>query len=349
MPFRIVLATGAVSALALATTAEAQIAPRHLSEPCASGCIVLAQASDQNRINSEEADFLKMFEDLKAEEAKAAAAKKAAEEAKAAEAKKAAEEASKKAAEAEAKRIADEQAAFEANLEALRKQEAEEKAAKEAAARKAAAEAEAKRIADEQAAFEANLEALRKQEAAEKAEKEAKEAAARKAAAEAEAKRIADEQAAFEANLEALRKQEEAEKAAKEAAKKEAEAKANVEGACLADMQGLAGNSIQFAFGRVSLTPDSRSVLRQIAEKANACPTLTFVVEGHTDNRGSEQANQTISAERAQAVVTYLVGLGVDRGRMKAIGYGMAHPIASNDTIQGRAENRRIEFALKER
>ena len=70
------------------------------------------------------------------------------------------------------------------------------------------------------------------------------------------------------------------------------------------------------------------------------------VIEGHTDNVGSEEMNQKLSESRAQEVYTYLVNNGIEEQRMKYSGYGLSRPISSNETDEGRALNRRTEFKI---
>ena len=69
-----------------------------------------------------------------------------------------------------------------------------------------------------------------------------------------------------------------------------------------------------------------------------------MLIAGHTDDRGSADANQLLSEQRANAVLEYLIQRGQDPARFDTIGYGETQPIASNDTAEGRARNRRIEF-----
>lgn len=69
-------------------------------------------------------------------------------------------------------------------------------------------------------------------------------------------------------------------------------------------------------------------------------------VEGHTDSRGGDAYNKDLSQRRAESVVKYLINKGVDRNRLKAIGYGEENPVGSNDTTSGRAANRRVEFKI---
>jgi outer membrane protein OmpA-like peptidoglycan-associated protein len=74
-------------------------------------------------------------------------------------------------------------------------------------------------------------------------------------------------------------------------------------------------------------------------------PELDLLIEGHTDNTGDFDANKTLSEERAQAVKNALVkDHGIEAGRLKTVGLGSTQPTASNDTEEGRAENRRVEL-----
>jgi outer membrane protein OmpA-like peptidoglycan-associated protein len=72
-------------------------------------------------------------------------------------------------------------------------------------------------------------------------------------------------------------------------------------------------------------------------------------VEGHTDTKGSKDANLKLSQARAESVMTYLVSLGIDRQRIESIGYGDGRPVAPNLTGRGRELNRRVEFIVVEK
>ena len=84
----------------------------------------------------------------------------------------------------------------------------------------------------------------------------------------------------------------------------------------------------------------------KLAKVAKACPTATIEISGHTDSRGSAVYNQSLSEGRASAVLDALVKLGVNRNRLRAVGYGESKPIADNNTREGLAKNRRIEFKV---
>ena len=73
-----------------------------------------------------------------------------------------------------------------------------------------------------------------------------------------------------------------------------------------------------------------------------AYPTVAIKVGGYTDNTGNAQTNTKLSADRANMVMNALVDLGINKSRLEAEGYGPQHPVASNDTEAGRAQNRRI-------
>ena len=104
--------------------------------------------------------------------------------------------------------------------------------------------------------------------------------------------------------------------------------------------------SITFPVGSFAIQPQFQSTLREIAQTLRA-ENQTFVdVLGHTDASGSEAANQALSVSRAQAVANYLKSRGVVGARVGVRGFGESAPIASNDTEEGRALNRRIEIRI---
>ena len=110
----------------------------------------------------------------------------------------------------------------------------------------------------------------------------------------------------------------------------------------------LAKGTIRFESGRSSLDPDSSGLLDHLTEVALRCPTTNVEVAGHTDTDGDNAANQALSEKRAQAVVDYLVKAGLPAARFTTAGYGSGQPVMANDTDEGKARNRRIEFLVKE-
>ncbi|MBR1280091.1 OmpA family protein [Bradyrhizobium sp. AUGA SZCCT0283] len=104
---------------------------------------------------------------------------------------------------------------------------------------------------------------------------------------------------------------------------------------------------IRFESGQADIVADSAGLLDRLIETALRCPTANIEISGHTDTDGDEAANQELSEKRAQAVADYLVKAGLPANRFSAVGYGATQPIAGNDTDQGKAQNRRIDFVVK--
>jgi OmpA-OmpF porin, OOP family len=109
----------------------------------------------------------------------------------------------------------------------------------------------------------------------------------------------------------------------------------------------LAKAKIRFEPGRASIDPDSAGLLDRLIEIAMRCPTANIDIAGHTDADGEDAFNQALSEKRAQAVTDYLVKAGLPAERFTALGYGSSQPVASNDTDEGKAQNRRIEFLVR--
>lgn len=102
---------------------------------------------------------------------------------------------------------------------------------------------------------------------------------------------------------------------------------------------------ITFDFSKSTIKPESHDYLDKLA--ATLIRTNKRIeVKGHTDNIGSKEFNMNLSRERAEAVVNYLVKKGVDRNKLTYTFFGMSKPLASNDTEEGRATNRRVEFTI---
>jgi outer membrane protein OmpA-like peptidoglycan-associated protein len=102
---------------------------------------------------------------------------------------------------------------------------------------------------------------------------------------------------------------------------------------------------IHFDTDKYDIKPESEPTLGEIARLLQQDPTLRLNVVGHTDNVGGLEYNEDLSERRAASVVTYLTGRhGIDASRLSPVGAGMTSPIASNDTEEGRAKNRRVEL-----
>jgi outer membrane protein OmpA-like peptidoglycan-associated protein len=105
-------------------------------------------------------------------------------------------------------------------------------------------------------------------------------------------------------------------------------------------------SSITFALNSADLNSQFFSALEGVGVVLKEYNKTVIEIAGHTDSSGSDQYNQTLSQRRAQAVANYLTSQGVQNGRLITVGAGEAHPIASNDTEQGRAANRRVELTI---
>lgn len=104
---------------------------------------------------------------------------------------------------------------------------------------------------------------------------------------------------------------------------------------------------VHFETASATILPDSFPMLTEIAQLLIANPDIKQMkIEGHTDNRGAPDYNLDLSKQRAASVRTWLSEHGVDAARMQSEGYGMTLPVASNETDQGRAQNRRVEFKI---
>jgi outer membrane protein OmpA-like peptidoglycan-associated protein len=108
----------------------------------------------------------------------------------------------------------------------------------------------------------------------------------------------------------------------------------------------LGENTVNFDFNSSNLTSTAKANLDKLADVLVKNPDTNINVYGHTDSKGSDEYNQTLSEKRANAVKTYLVSKGIASSRLFAMGVGEKQPIATNDTDAGRAQNRRVEFAI---
>lgn len=104
--------------------------------------------------------------------------------------------------------------------------------------------------------------------------------------------------------------------------------------------------NVFFDLGKATLRPTSYAELGRLTKLLNDVPTLRIEISGHTDNTGSLQTNKKLSEARAKAVVDFLIAEGIDAGRLEYKGYAYFQPVASNDTKEGRQENRRVEFKI---
>lgn len=103
---------------------------------------------------------------------------------------------------------------------------------------------------------------------------------------------------------------------------------------------------VNFAFDSSELTPTAKTNLDKLSEVLVNNPDTNINVYGHTDSKGSDDYNLALSGRRAAAVKSYLISKGVAGSRLYTMGVGEKEPVAGNDTDAGRAQNRRVEFAI---
>src|SRR5689334_7777713 len=107
-------------------------------------------------------------------------------------------------------------------------------------------------------------------------------------------------------------------------------------------------HGINFDHDSDRLKPDSAAVLKQVAAGLEKNPNLKLEIDGYTDSVGDATHNLDLSRRRAEAVRSVLISqFGIEPGRLTASGFGAAKPLGSNDTPDGRAQNRRVEFLKK--
>lgn len=107
---------------------------------------------------------------------------------------------------------------------------------------------------------------------------------------------------------------------------------------------GFVSLYINFETGKSEIKAESNIIVDQIYEMLRQNADLRISIEGHTDNVGSEQSNQTLSESRAKAVLNALIAKGVNASRLSSKGWGQSKPVADNNTEDGRAKNRRVEI-----
>jgi len=105
-------------------------------------------------------------------------------------------------------------------------------------------------------------------------------------------------------------------------------------------------SGILFDFDKASLRPEAQENLQKLSVILNKYEDTNILIEGHTDATGSEEYNLELSRNRASSVSSYIAGLGVNPARFTTTGYGEVQPIATNDTEDGRQQNRRVELAI---
>jgi outer membrane protein OmpA-like peptidoglycan-associated protein len=106
----------------------------------------------------------------------------------------------------------------------------------------------------------------------------------------------------------------------------------------------IVSNGIRFDVGKASLLPESMGVINEIYDLLAEHPEVKLSIEGHTDSDGDLEMNQQLSDDRAMTVMNQLVAMGITKDRLISKGFGESKPIDTNDTPEGKANNRRVEF-----
>ena len=103
-------------------------------------------------------------------------------------------------------------------------------------------------------------------------------------------------------------------------------------------------HGINFDIDKALIRPESMGTLNMIVQVMKDNPDIKFEIDGHTDNSGSAPHNLALSQQRADAVKDQLVKMGIDAPRLSAKGFGDSKPISDNNSLEGKANNRRVEF-----
>ena len=169
------------------------------------------------------------------------------------------------------------------------------------------------------------------------ASREREAAAARAQASSAEAQAAAAQNQAAAARNQAAAANDQA--AAAQAQLADLQAKQTERGMVL-----TLGSNVLFDTASDTLKPGADEALNRVAQFLQSQPAVKLRIEGHTDSRGSDSYNEALSQRRAQAVARALMDRGVDPSRLQAVGRGMEVPVATNDSAEGRQQNRRVEL-----
>jgi OOP family OmpA-OmpF porin len=106
--------------------------------------------------------------------------------------------------------------------------------------------------------------------------------------------------------------------------------------------------NVKFDTSKWDIKPQFQPLLDEVVEVLEKNPSLTVQVQGHTDSRGTAKYNQGLSENRAKAVAQYLTNKGISKQRLNPMGLGLSNPVASNQTPEGRARNRRVQLKPNE-
>jgi outer membrane protein OmpA-like peptidoglycan-associated protein len=113
------------------------------------------------------------------------------------------------------------------------------------------------------------------------------------------------------------------------------------------EVEKLVFPAVAFAFNSANLTDLGKGQVYLAAQRLKEKADVTVVIEGHTDNRGSDEFNQKLGMQRAETIMSELAAQGIDRGRMSTASLGESKPLIGTDTAWAHAVNRRVEFQVK--
>ena len=103
-------------------------------------------------------------------------------------------------------------------------------------------------------------------------------------------------------------------------------------------------HGIRFDFNKATIKPESMGVINELVKMMKENLNTKFEIQGHTDSHGNDDYNMKLSQQRADSVKSILVELGIEESRLSSKGYGESKPISDNNTQEGKANNRRVEF-----
>jgi len=243
------------------------------------------------------------------------------------------------------------QMAEDARIITYRKVAEEQRAATEESEREAqvrANEAAARAKIDRQRRAAADQARLDAEAAAKQAQVAAAQATEEKAVADAARAAALQQKQAAEAEAEQARTSAQAAESEKAQLRERLRQQLNLILETRETARGLIVNisDVLFDFNKYTLKPGAREKMAKVSRILLAYPGLEIKLEGHTDAIGIEDYNQKLSEERAESVRDYLIGQGVQGMAVSAVGFGKTRPVASNDTAEGRQQNRRVEMVV---
>jgi len=221
-------------------------------------------------------------------------------------------------------------------------------ASREAAAQAAAQQAEAQARADQRAREQAEQARLQAEQLKSQAQAAADQAAQDRAVADAARRQALAQQAAASAEADRLRQANQQSEAEKAQLRERLKEQFNSILETRETARGLIVNisDVLFDFDKYTLKPGAREKLAKVSGILLAYPGLKIQLEGHTDSIGSDDYNMKLSRSRADAVYDYLVSQGVPASGLSSVGLGKSGPVATNDTAEGRQQNRRVEMVV---